>query len=56
MEFNFINPGRITTKFETVVIMRDEFEIKMFEDGGQSFTLRATTTTLPPSAAGQFIT
>ena len=30
MEFNFINPGHITTTFDTVVIMGEEFEINMF--------------------------
>ncbi len=32
MEFNFINPGHITTTFETVAIMGEEFEINMFGD------------------------
>ncbi len=30
MEFNFINPGHITTTFDTVAIMGEEFEINMF--------------------------
>ncbi len=30
MEFNFINPGHITTTFDTVGIMGEEFEINMF--------------------------
>ncbi len=30
MEFNFINPGHITTTFDTVPIMGEEFEINMF--------------------------
>ncbi len=30
MEFNFINPGHITTAFDTVAIMGEEFEINMF--------------------------
>ncbi len=30
MEFNFINPGHITTEFNAVVIMREECEINMF--------------------------
>ncbi len=30
MEFNFINPGYITTKSDTVVIMGEEFETNMF--------------------------
>ena len=43
MEVNFINPGRTTTKFDTVVILGEEFEINMFED-------------VSPSAAGHFVT
>ncbi len=30
MEFNFINPGHITTTFNTVAIMGEEFEMNMF--------------------------
>ncbi len=30
MEFNFINPLHITTTFDTVAIMGEEFEINMF--------------------------
>ncbi len=30
MEFNFINPGHITTTFDTVAIMVEEFEINVF--------------------------
>ncbi len=30
MEFNFINPGHITTTYDTVAIMGQEFEINMF--------------------------
>ncbi len=30
MEFNFINPGHITTTFHTVAIMGEECEIKLF--------------------------
>ncbi len=30
MEFNFIDPGHITTKFDAAVIMWEEFEINMF--------------------------
>ncbi len=30
MEFNFINPGHITTTLDTVAIMGEEFEINMF--------------------------
>ncbi len=32
MEFNFKSPGHITTKFNRVVIMGEEFEINMFEE------------------------
>ncbi len=32
MEFIFINPGHITTKFDTLVIMGEEFKINMFEE------------------------
>ena len=30
MEFNFTNPGHITTKVDKIVIIGDEFEINMF--------------------------
>ncbi len=30
MEFNFINPGHITTTFDKGAIMGEEFEINMF--------------------------
>ncbi len=30
MEFNFINPGHITTTFDAVAIMGEEFEINVF--------------------------
>ncbi len=30
MEFNFINPGHITTTFDTVAIMGEDVEINMF--------------------------
>ncbi len=30
MEFNFINPGHITMKSDTVVIMGEQFETNMF--------------------------
>ncbi len=30
MEFNFINPGHITTTFDRVAIMGEEFKINMF--------------------------
>ncbi len=32
--FNFINPGHITTTFDTVAIMGEEFEINMFGEVG----------------------
>ncbi len=32
MEFNFINPGHITMKFDTIVIMGEEFETNIFEE------------------------
>ncbi len=46
MQFNFINPGHITTTFDTVAIMREEFEINMF-GAGQSFIPRSITSPLP---------
>ncbi len=30
MEFNFINAGHITTTFDAIAIMGEEFEINMF--------------------------
>ncbi len=32
MEFNFKSPDHTTTKFDTVVIVGEEFEINMFEE------------------------
>ncbi len=34
MEFNFRNPGHITTSFDTLAIMGEEFEINMFGEVG----------------------
>ena len=53
-ELNYTNSGYITTEFDTVVIMGEEFEINMFEVS--HLTPKSTTSPLPPSAAGHFVT
>ncbi len=52
--FNFIKPGHITTKFDAVVIMGEEFGVNMFEE--VSHLPYVYHKPSPPSAAGQFVT
>ncbi len=53
-EFNFMKPVHITTKFDTVVIMGEEFEVNMFEEVSHLPYVHHKPS--PPSAAGQFVT
>ncbi len=46
MEFNFINPGHVTTTFDTVAIYGRRTRNK-YVWGGQSFIPRSITSPLP---------